>query len=537
VGGWDRKGTVLFSKEKYVLSSAEEYDPATGRWSSIPSMHTKRSGCAAAVLDGLLYAVGGHDYSDDLSSAEVYNLTTRCWSLIPHMNLHRSCCAAVSLCGKLIVVGGYDGNTRHAACEAYDPTTCQWCSIPSMQTKRSRCAAVGVDGTLYVMGGHDGKNSLSSIETLMIQQSNNNDEFIAKMFEKDDRNVLFKCEELMSITEDIHQMKLLYTCINSLYRTKTINQEDRKRYITGSLEKVASSTTCREAIAVFKQLLDKAKQDDIISDHEYYSFESEAVVARVGAAPFVREIWESINNIQTRVVALENRIDILENRVDVLDSKVKSLEQVSANIVESLKLLQKGIRRKQKIEAVTGMMSAVLNGLSLGIAGSLFRGAMGSVISDIVDFGDISHIQMVVERHGDVTVQEAFQAGIDAVADTSDEALYSAAKKSRAKLYEPTVDDFVAAANEGNPLFAIVVTAQLISQAAPNENEEVKVPPIPPKQTSTASLLDVLEEAVGIEKGSSAIKKRVEALEMSWFGNVQEGALRDRVSWLESEIL
>eukprot|EP00957_Ditylum_brightwellii_P009144 691340-Ditylum_brightwellii.AAC.1 len=115
----------------------------------------------------------------------------------------------------------------------------------------------------------------------------------------------------MSIVEDVHQMKLLYTCINCLFIMNTINQEDCKRYISGSLGKVSSSTTCCEAIVVFKQLLDKAKQDGIISDHEYYSFESEAVVARVGAAPFVRG----------------NRVDVLEHRVDGLDSKVKTLEQ------------------------------------------------------------------------------------------------------------------------------------------------------------------------------------------------------------------
>eukprot|EP00957_Ditylum_brightwellii_P037146 2811813-Ditylum_brightwellii.AAC.1 len=168
-------------------------------------------------------------------------------------------------------------------------------------------------------------------------------------------------------------MKLLYTCINCLFNTNTINQEDCKRNISGSLKKVSSPSTCHEAITVFKQLLDKAKQDGIISDHKYYSFESDAVVTHVGAVPFVREIWKSIHNIQTRIVVLENRVDVLENRVDGLDSKVKTLEQ-------------KGIHRKQKIEGITGMMSAVINGLSFGIAGSLFQGAMGAVISDIVDF-------------------------------------------------------------------------------------------------------------------------------------------------------
>eukprot|EP00957_Ditylum_brightwellii_P109213 8331158-Ditylum_brightwellii.AAC.1 len=86
-----------------------------------------------------------------------------------------------------------------------------------------------------------------------------------------------------------------------------INQEDCKRCITGSLERVVSSTACCEAIDAFKWLLNKCKQDGIISDHE--------------SAPFVKEIWERIHNIHTFVVALENH-------VNVLDSKFKRLEQV-----------------------------------------------------------------------------------------------------------------------------------------------------------------------------------------------------------------
>eukprot|EP00957_Ditylum_brightwellii_P105267 8024242-Ditylum_brightwellii.AAC.1 len=56
-------------------------------------------------------------------------------------------------------------------------------------------------------------------------------------------------------------------------------------------------------------------------------------------------------------------------------------------------------------------------------------------------------------------------------------------------------------------------------------------------ETEIFSLLDALEEEVGIKKVSSAIKKLVEALEMSWFGNLQKGALEDRMSKLELEIL
>jgi len=91
----------------------------------------------------------------------------------------------------------------------------------------------------------------------------------------------------MTIVQDVHELKFLYTFINAHRCTNSINLQDCKRYITICLEKVALSTTCRDAIAIFKQLLDKAKQDGFINNHEFYSLESKAVVAHVGAAPFV----------------------------------------------------------------------------------------------------------------------------------------------------------------------------------------------------------------------------------------------------------
>jgi len=567
------------------LSSIEVYNPTTRCWSLLSNMNLKRSSCAAVSLHGKLIVVGGYDEGGKhLAVCEAYDPTTCQWSSIPTMQTGRCGCAAVAVevDGTLYVMGG-------RAISANEDQHLESIKLQQKMVKRYNnkmnkvgmasavlnVATLGIAGTLFeaamvptisdvidfgdisnkqttmgVIRDNDG-NDLSSMETLKIlprpQQCSSNN-FVVKLFEKDDRNVLFKCEELMNIVEDVHQMKFLYTYTNSSYRMKTITQEDRKRYITGSLEKVASSTTCREAIAIFKQILDKAKQDGIINDHEYYSVESKAVVAHVGAAPFVKEIWESIHNIQTRVVTLENR-------VDVLDSKVKSLEQVSTNIVESLSMLQKGIRRKQKIEAVTGLMSAVLNGISLGIAGSVAQGVMASAIGNIVDFGDISHIQTVIKSFDDVRVQEAFQSGIDVVcnatveeafqtgidyvANSADNSLYTASKRSRTKLH----NDFMAAADEGNLLFPIVVAAQLIAQAetgqliAQAETGAGEIPVIPPQQSSIVSRLDVLEEVAGIKKDSPMIKKRVEALEMNIFGDPQEGAMKERISKLEFEIL
>eukprot|EP00957_Ditylum_brightwellii_P141421 10774939-Ditylum_brightwellii.AAC.1 len=89
------------------LSSAEKYDTTSGQWSAFPSMKKARMGCAAAVLNGKIIVVGGHDRKfKKLSSAEEYNPTTGVWSSIPPMHTKRFGCAAAVLDGQLYVVGG-----------------------------------------------------------------------------------------------------------------------------------------------------------------------------------------------------------------------------------------------------------------------------------------------------------------------------------------------------------------------------------------------------------------------------------------------
>merc|ERR1712216_398015 len=42
-----------------TLSAAEAFDPASGRWSSLPPMPTARSQCTVVAMDGVVYVVGG----------------------------------------------------------------------------------------------------------------------------------------------------------------------------------------------------------------------------------------------------------------------------------------------------------------------------------------------------------------------------------------------------------------------------------------------------------------------------------------------
>jgi hypothetical protein len=60
-------------------------------------MGTVRSCLAAAVIDGLLYAIGGFDGSSTLSSGERYDPAANAWSPIASMGTVRYYPAAAAL--------------------------------------------------------------------------------------------------------------------------------------------------------------------------------------------------------------------------------------------------------------------------------------------------------------------------------------------------------------------------------------------------------------------------------------------------------
>lgn len=52
-------------------------------------MSTARSRVGVAVVNGLLYAIGGYDGQSRLSTVEVYNPETDTWSKVASMNSQR----------------------------------------------------------------------------------------------------------------------------------------------------------------------------------------------------------------------------------------------------------------------------------------------------------------------------------------------------------------------------------------------------------------------------------------------------------------
>jgi N-acetylneuraminic acid mutarotase len=129
------------------LSSGERFDPAQNAWSPIRDS-SARAYHAAAVIDGLLYTIGGDvssSYSSSYSSSsERYDPAQNAWSPIASMGAAWDDHAAAVIDGMLYAIGGYDGSSHLSSGERYDPAANAWSPIASMGTARDYFAAAAL---------------------------------------------------------------------------------------------------------------------------------------------------------------------------------------------------------------------------------------------------------------------------------------------------------------------------------------------------------------------------------------------------------
>jgi N-acetylneuraminic acid mutarotase len=118
VGGYNTTSTIN------ILASAELYNPATGKWTLTKSMHTARTGHAAALLEsGQVLVAAGESSSSFLTSAELYNPSTGAWTSTGSLHTPRVEHTATLLPnGQVLVAGGLDSNYNYlASAELYTP--------------------------------------------------------------------------------------------------------------------------------------------------------------------------------------------------------------------------------------------------------------------------------------------------------------------------------------------------------------------------------------------------------------------------------
>ncbi|KAL6118396.1 klhl33 [Pungitius sinensis] len=201
----------VFGGKKYygirdTLSNVYRFDPLENTWERLADMQEKRCSFSVAVLEGNIYAIGGHRDSEYTESVERYCPTGNSWSFRWPLDLPLAGHVAKVLHGRIFVSGGLSmdnqclssmfiyhpdaGSTylsnmaqpraRHCmetlgqrlyvaggmtvddsmciadllACEVYDPVADSWTAFTSLPVPHVGAGGAVLEGKFYVLGGY-----------------------------------------------------------------------------------------------------------------------------------------------------------------------------------------------------------------------------------------------------------------------------------------------------------------------------------------------------------------------------------------------
>ena len=139
----------------FKKSGVTRYKPVCNLWEDLAPMDSSRRGLCASSLNGLIYAIGGHDGQEGLNSVERYDPSNDQWEYVASMDEKRSFASVTIMDNKILVVGGTgDFFLPLQNCELYDPTTDVWSLLRAeLCVPRSNAAIGKAKKKIFVFGG------------------------------------------------------------------------------------------------------------------------------------------------------------------------------------------------------------------------------------------------------------------------------------------------------------------------------------------------------------------------------------------------
>jgi len=140
IGGFEAKNKTDEEHDLWSVDTAACFDPATGKWTDLPSLPEPRSSFDAVVMDDHIYVVGGWAMSGDArkvwhETAWKLDLTqpSAQWTEIAKAPFERRALALAAHDGKLYAIGGISsGDETSLATDVYDPKSNTWKSGPEL---------------------------------------------------------------------------------------------------------------------------------------------------------------------------------------------------------------------------------------------------------------------------------------------------------------------------------------------------------------------------------------------------------------------
>jgi N-acetylneuraminic acid mutarotase len=142
-------------------SNTKPDSPERQSWSSGKAMPTPRNEVSGAILERMIYTIGGFDIAGNTTDiVEAYDTRGDRWTTSSSLPQPLDHVAAAADGHKLYVVGGYiDENGKRKASDKlfiYDPISGKWKEGAPMPSPRGALTAGFIDGILYAVGGdHD----------------------------------------------------------------------------------------------------------------------------------------------------------------------------------------------------------------------------------------------------------------------------------------------------------------------------------------------------------------------------------------------
>jgi hypothetical protein len=130
---------LMYGGENNGGTSATVWDPATGNFYAVPAPYNIFCSGHAALADGRILVVGGHDNANNIlgsDQAALFDPITESWTSVPHMSYRRWYPTATALTdGRILVTSGA---TTCFDCiadipEIYDPASNSWTQLGSAQ--------------------------------------------------------------------------------------------------------------------------------------------------------------------------------------------------------------------------------------------------------------------------------------------------------------------------------------------------------------------------------------------------------------------
>jgi N-acetylneuraminic acid mutarotase len=154
--------------------TVEAYDIDKGRWSERAPMPEKRDHLGVASLGGKVYAVGGrYDGGPELSEFDSYDPATNRWTQMPSLPIGTSGVDLERVGAEVVVTGGEDSEQAYLTGRtfAFSPRTGRWRELPSSPRPKHGYASASYHDRLYVFGGARcaGSTPTDTIESLRVE--------------------------------------------------------------------------------------------------------------------------------------------------------------------------------------------------------------------------------------------------------------------------------------------------------------------------------------------------------------------------------